>query len=89
MGCWTRRKASHPGQRVRYNQALSTVRWWAGTGAGDVKFQGGRVVKITDQSGHYFPWLEDNTDSFLLSGVDAFRNAGISVPNGAIQKFGW
>ncbi|MGW6792421.1 DUF6531 domain-containing protein [Streptomyces chartreusis] len=58
-------------------------------GAGDVTFEGGRVRLITDQSGHYFPWLEDNTDSFLQSGVDAFRNAGITVPDEAIKKFGW
>ncbi|MFI6084722.1 RHS repeat-associated core domain-containing protein [Streptomyces sp. NPDC051217] len=66
-------------------------------GAGDVTFSGGRVSQISDQSGHYFPdqsrnyfaWLDDNTGSFLKSGVDAFRNAGLHVPEEAIEKFGW
>ncbi|MDG4857013.1 hypothetical protein P8605_02365 [Streptomyces sp. T-3] len=58
-------------------------------GAGDVTFAGGRVLRISDQSGHYFPWLEDNADSFLQSGVNAFRNAGIIVPEEAIEPFGW
>ncbi|MGW3649290.1 RHS repeat-associated core domain-containing protein [Streptomyces sp. NPDC000878] len=58
-------------------------------GAGDVTFAGGRVTRITDQSGHYFPWLEDDVPSFLQSGVDAFRKAGVTVPEDAIEKFGW
>jgi len=58
-------------------------------GAGDVTFQKGEVENISDQSGHYYPWLEDDLDSFLQSGVDAFRNAGINVPEDAINKSEW
>ncbi|MFD9514095.1 hypothetical protein [Streptomyces mirabilis] len=57
-------------------------------GAGSVTFQGGKVESIDDQSGHYFPWLDDS-ESFLRSGVDAFRNAGVDVPEGAIKKTEW
>ncbi|WP_193241667.1 RHS repeat-associated core domain-containing protein [Streptomyces phaeolivaceus] len=58
-------------------------------GAGSVQISNGAVTFIDDQSGHYYPWLEDNVESFLKVGVDAFRNAGIHVPDEAIKPFGW
>ncbi|MEU6476133.1 hypothetical protein ABZ858_04445 [Streptomyces sp. NPDC047017] len=59
-------------------------------GAGDVTFTNGRVTRITDKSGHYYPMAElDAPASYLQSGVNAFRNAGIDVPEDAIQPFGW
>jgi hypothetical protein len=42
---------------------------------------------INDQSGHYYPWLEDNASTFLTSGVNALRAAGIVVPEEAIKPF--
>ncbi|MBD0736061.1 hypothetical protein BGM09_23365 [Streptomyces sp. CBMA29] len=56
-------------------------------GAGTVIFTDGRVSLIDDQSGHYFPWLGDETGSFLPSGVTAFRNAGVIVLDSAIRPF--
>ncbi|WP_177235315.1 DUF6531 domain-containing protein [Streptomyces sp. MUSC 14] len=59
-------------------------------GAGDVTFTNGTVSRITDKSGHYYPMAElDAPDSYLQSGVKAFREAGIGVPEDAIQPFGW
>jgi len=58
-------------------------------GAGTVDFVDGAVDSITDESGHYAPW-EGAPPSFIQSGVNAFRAAGISVPDEAIQPWeGW
>ncbi|EPD56525.1 YD repeat (two copies) [Streptomyces sp. HGB0020] len=57
-------------------------------GAGDVIFENGKVSMIGNQSGHYYPLLDlDVPDSFLLSGVTAFRNAGVEVPEEAIEPY--
>lgn len=59
-------------------------------GAGDVTFTNGRVSHISDKSGHYFPLLDlDVPESYLRSGVNAFRDAGVDVPEGAIKPFAW
>lgn len=52
-------------------------------------FVDGAVDSITDESGHYAPW-EGAPPSFIQSGVNAFRAAGISVLDEAIQPWeGW
>ncbi len=54
-------------------------------GAGNVTFANGKLARITDQSGHYFPWFAEDTSSFLQSGVDSFRRLGVVFEDGAIQ----
>ncbi|WP_234542264.1 hypothetical protein [Streptomyces shenzhenensis] len=57
-------------------------------GAGDVIIENGEVGMISDQSGHYYPLLDlDVPDSYLQSGVDAFLNAGVPVPDEVIQPY--
>ncbi|MFJ5644459.1 hypothetical protein [Streptomyces sp. NPDC093223] len=57
-------------------------------GAGDVIIENGEVSMINDQSGHYYPLLDlDVPESYLQSGVDAFRNAGVRVPGEAVQPY--
>lgn len=45
---------------------------------------------ISDQSGHYYPILDlEVPDSYLQSGVNAFRDAGVDIPDEAIQPYAW
>jgi hypothetical protein len=74
------------------SQAIKHTILFAGAdvqGAGIADFVDGAVESITDESGHYAPW-EGAPPSFIQSGVNAFRAAGISVPDEAIQPWeGW
>ncbi|UWE09085.1 RHS repeat-associated core domain-containing protein [Actinacidiphila bryophytorum] len=57
-------------------------------GAGKVVFENGEVSMIDNESGHYWPFFtEEDTSQFLPSGADAFRNAGVNVPESAVTPF--
>jgi hypothetical protein len=52
-------------------------------GAGDIRVDGGRLVDMTDQSGHYQPTAETNDRA-----LDALRSQGLQ-PSDGFKQYGW
>jgi hypothetical protein len=52
-------------------------------GAGEIRVEGGRLVDMTDQSGHYQPTAETNDRA-----LDALRSQGLQ-PSDGFKQYGW
>ncbi|MFJ3880412.1 ricin-type beta-trefoil lectin domain protein [Streptomyces sp. NPDC090077] len=56
-------------------------------GAGSIHVSEGRVTRIDNRTGHYLPY-EDQAAKTLQNGVDAFRAAGVHIPESVMVNLG-
>ncbi|MGW3183746.1 polymorphic toxin-type HINT domain-containing protein [Kitasatospora sp. NPDC001119] len=56
-------------------------------GAGSIQVANGRVIRLDNRTGHYLPY-EDQAAQALQNGVDAFRSAGVHVPDDVTFNLG-
>ncbi|MFE2728531.1 hypothetical protein [Kitasatospora sp. NPDC059327] len=56
-------------------------------GTGGFRASNGQVIHLDNRTGHYLPY-EDQAAQALQNGVDAFRNAGVHVPDSVTFNLG-